>query len=140
MSEEVKPVAPAVVAITEVVVVASEPEVVVISKAAAAPGAEEGKNSASTNVALRGSGVYVQMAALVPMGSARNSRSVVSVQKRLVELGYGSAADEKSGYFGENTCSALRQFQEDKKIKSKDLVTLETIQSLFSGTAVEILV
>ena len=146
MSEEVKPVEPAVasvempvaVPVAEAVAV-PEPKVVEKKKAAAAPGAEEGKNSESSNVAAKGAGIYVQMVALIPMGSARNSRSVISVQKRLMELGYASAGDEKSGYFGENTCSALQEFQKDKRIESKDCAVLATIEALFSGTAVEIL-
>jgi len=142
MSEEVKPAEPAIPAVAEVVAV-PEPEVVVkqeaVAVAAAAPEAKKGKNSDQSNVAAKGSGVYVQMAALVCCGSARNSRSVISVQKRLMELGYASAGDEKSGYFGENTCSALQEFQKDKRIESKDCADLTTIKALFSGTAVEIL-
>ena len=144
MSEEIKPAEPVVPAVAEVVAV-KEPEVVVKQEAeaeavaAAAPEAKKGKNTAPSNVAAKGVGVYVQMAALIPMGSARNSRSVISVQKRLMELGYASAGDEKSGYFGENTCSALQEFQKDKRIESKNCADLKTIKALFSGTAVEIL-
>ena len=142
MSEEIKPTEP-VVPTVDAVVVVPEPEVVVkqeaVAVAAAAPEAKKGKNSEPSNVAAKGSGVYVQMVALIPMGSARNSRSVISVQKRLMELGYASAGDEKSGYFGENTCSALQEFQKDKRIESKDCADLATIEALFSGTAVEIL-
>ena len=142
MSEEFKPAEPIVPKVDAVVVV-PEPEVVVkqeaVAVAAAAPEAKRGKNSDQSNVAAKGSGVYVQMAALIPMGSARNSRSVISVQKRLMELGYASAGDEKSGYFGEHTCSALQEFQKDKRIESKDCADLVTIEALFSGTAVEIL-
>lgn len=146
MSEEVKPVEPAVAPVemavavpVEMAVAVPEPEVVEKKEAAAAPGAEEGKNSKPSNVAAKGSGVYVQMVALIPMGSARNSRSVISVQKRLMELGYELAGNDKSGHFGENTVSSLRDFQKDKRIESNDCADLETIKSLFSGTAVEIL-
>ena len=146
MSEEVKPVEPAVAPVEMPVAVpvaeafaVPEPKVVEKKKAAAAPGAEEGKNSESSNVAAKGAGIYVQMVALIPMGSARNSRSVISVQKRLMELGYELAGNDKSGYFGENTMLSLRDFQKDKRIESNHCADLETIKSLFSGTAVEIL-
>lgn len=146
MSEEVKPAEPAVapvemavaVPVVEAVAV-PEPKVVEKKKAAAAVGAEEGKNSESSNVAAKGAGIYVQMVALIPMGSARNSRSVISVQKRLMELGYELAGNDKSGHFGENTVSSLRDFQKDKRIESKDCADLATIEALFRGTAVEIL-
>ena len=143
MSEEIKPTEPVVPTVDAVVVVVPEPEVVVkqeaVAVAAAAPEAKKGKNSEPSNVAAKGSGVYVQMAALIPMGSARNSRSVISVQKRLMELGYELAGNDKSGYFGENTMLSLRDFQKDKRIESNHCADLETIKSLFSGTAVEIL-
>lgn len=142
MSEEVKPAEPAIPAVAEVVAV-PEPEVVVkqeaVAVAAAATEAKKGKNSEPSNVAAKGAGIFIQMAALIPLGSARNSRSVISVQKRLIELGYASAGDDKSGYFGENTCSALQEFQKDKRIESKDCADLATVQALFNGTAVEIL-
>lgn len=142
MSEEVKPAEPVVPTVAEVVAV-PQAEVVVkeeaVAVAAAAPEAKKGKNSDQSNAAAKGSGVYIQMSALVCCGSARNSRSVISTQKRLMELGYASAGDDKSGYFGENTCSALQEFQKDKRIESKDCADIATIEALFSGTAVEIL-
>lgn len=142
MSEEMKPAEPVAPTVAEVVAV-PQAEVVVkeeaVAVAAAAPEAKKGKNSDQSNAAAKGSGVYVQMAALICGGNARNSRSVISTQKRLTELGYASAGDDKSGHFGENTCSALQEFQKDKRIESKDCADLATIEALFSGTAVEIL-
>jgi hypothetical protein len=112
-SKEVKvePVALAVepVTIPAVVVEAKpepvkEPEVVVKKEAAAvAPApvaAPEGKK-------LAGSGVFVQLSALKHNSRAKNSRSVASVQSRLIELGFSDAGDDKRGTFGDSTLEAL---------------------------------
>lgn len=120
---------------------AAEPEVVVAPAAAADPGAVEGKKSKSRSAvpSALGSNVFVQMQALVCCGGTKNSGSVASVQTRLLELGYVQAGDEKRGYFGVNTCSALKEFQKDSKIESEDCADLDTITALFEGTKVEVL-
>ena len=123
--------------------VAPEPEVVVAPAAAADPVAVEGKKSKpgsrSAVPSTLGSNVFVQMQALVCCGGAKNSGSVASVQHRLLELGYTQAGDEKRGYFGVNTCSALKEFAKDSKIESDSCCGLDTIEALFEGTKVEVL-
>lgn len=121
-----------------------EAEVVVAPAAEAVAVAEEkGKKSKpgsrSAVPSSLGSNVFVQMQALVCCGGARNSGSVASVQHRLLELGYTDAGDEKRGYFGVNTCAALKEFQKDSKIESDSCCNLDTIEALFEGTKVEVL-
>lgn len=130
---EETPVAPEVVAAA-----APEPEVVVAPAAEADRETVKGKKSKPGSGSALGS-VFVQMEALVCCGGAKNSGSVSYVQTRLLELGYVQAGDEKRGYFGVNTCSALKEFQKDSGIKSEDCSDLDTINALFAGTKVEVL-
>ena len=141
-SKEVKvePVALAVepVTIPAVVVEAKpepvkEPEVVVKKEAPApAAAAPEGKK-------LAGSGVFVQLAALVHGSRVKNSRSVASVQSRLVELGFSEAGNDKRGSFGDSTLEALTAFHKDSKVKANNCTDEAVIVALFKGTAVEVL-
>ena len=136
---QMKAEAPAVVAEPEVVAVAEE----AVAPAAVAPAEDSGKKSKpgsrSVVPSSLGSNVFVQMQALVCCGGAKNSGSVASVQHRLLELGYVQAGDEKRGYFGANTCAALKEFQKDSKIESDDCADIKTINALFEGTKVEVL-
>lgn len=144
-SKEVKvePVALAVepVTIPAVVVEAKpepvkEPEVVVKKEAAAvAPApvaAPEGKK-------LAGAGVFVQLSALKHGSRAKNSRSVASVQARLIELGFSDAGDDKRGAFGDSTLVALTAFHKDSKVKADACTDEPVIVALFKGTAVEVI-
>jgi peptidoglycan hydrolase-like protein with peptidoglycan-binding domain len=124
--------------VTPEVVAAAAPEPKVVPAPAAEADREAAKGKKSKPGSALGS-VYVQMQALVCCGGAKNSGSVSYVQTRLLELGYAQAGDEKRGYFGVNTCSALKEFQKDSKIKSDDCADLETINALFEGTKVEVL-
>ena len=113
-----------------------EPEVVAKKEAAAsAPAvavASEGKK-------LAGSGVFVQLTALVHGSRAKNSRSVASVQSRLIELGFASAGDDKRGTFGDSTLEALTAFHKDSKVKADKCTDEQVIVALFKGTAVEVI-
>ena len=103
------------------VVVKSEPEVQVDKKAG-----------------LPGAGIFVQLSALVPHSRRKNSRSVTSVQARLIELGFDSAGNDDRGHFSDGTLEALELFVKDKKIKAESLVDESVITALFKGTAVEV--
>jgi peptidoglycan hydrolase-like protein with peptidoglycan-binding domain len=135
-----EPVALAVEPVTIPAVVAEakpepvkEPEVVVKKEAAAAaPAASEGKK-------LAGAGVYVQLAALVHGSRAKNSRSVASVQSRLIELGFSEAGNDKRGSFGDSTLEALTAFHKDSKVKADACTDEPVIVALFKGTAVEVI-
>jgi hypothetical protein len=111
-----------------------EPEVVVMEEAPApaAVAASEGKK-------LAGAGVFVQLSALKHNSRAKNSRSVASVQSRLIELGFASAGDDKRGTFGDSTLEALCEFHKDSKVKADACTDEPVIVALFKGTAVEVI-
>jgi peptidoglycan hydrolase-like protein with peptidoglycan-binding domain len=113
-----------------------EPEVVVKKEApAAAPAAvaaPEGKK-------LAGAGVFVQVSALKHNSRAKNSRSVASVQSRLIELGFSDAGDDRRGTFGDSTLEALTAFHKDSKVKADACTDEPVIVALFKGTAVEVI-
>jgi peptidoglycan hydrolase-like protein with peptidoglycan-binding domain len=113
-----------------------EPEVVVKkeapAQAAAAVAASEGKK-------LAGAGVFVQLSALKHNSRAKNSRSVASIQSRLIELGFSDAGDDKRGTFGDSTLEALTAFHKDSKVKADACTDEPVIVALFKGTAVEVI-
>ena len=90
------------------------------------------------NAGLPGAGIFVQLSALIPHSRRKNSRSVTSVQARLIELGYITAGDDDRGHFSNGTVEALDSFVKDKKIKADSLVDETVIKTLFKGTAVEV--
>lgn len=114
-----------------------EPEVVVKKEAPAAAVAEEPKPEGKK---LAGSGVFVQLAALVHGSREKNSRSVASVQSRLIELGFFEAGNDKRGSFGDSTLEALTAFHKDSKVKADNCTDEAVVVALFKGTAVEVLV
>jgi peptidoglycan hydrolase-like protein with peptidoglycan-binding domain len=97
--------------------------------AAAAP---EGKK-------LAGSGVFIQLSALKHNSRAKNSRSVASVQSRLIELGFSDAGNDMRGTFGDSTLEALTAFHKDSKVKADACTDEPVIVALFKGTAVEVI-
>jgi peptidoglycan hydrolase-like protein with peptidoglycan-binding domain len=117
------------------VVVEAKPEVIEKKEpeAVAAPAAVvEGKK-------LAGAGVFVQLSALVHGSRAKNSRSVASVQSRLIELGFSDAGNDKRGTFGDSTLEALTAFHKDSKVKADSCTEEAVIVALFKGTAVEVI-
>jgi hypothetical protein len=62
---------------------------------------------------------------------ARRSLSVHHLQRRLAELGYVQAKQDKDGYFGDNTLNAITAFQQAKGLSitgsSLDTTTFEAI-------------
>lgn len=120
---------------------AVEPEVVDTPAAPApapAPAAEAPAAVAPEGKKLAGAGVFVQMSALVHNSRVKNSRSVASVQARLIELGHAEAGDDKRGQFGDNTLVALENFFKDSKVKADSCLDEKVIVALFKGTAVEV--
>lgn len=116
---------------------AVEPEVVE-KKEDAAPAPAPAEEAKPQGKKLAGEGVFVQMSALVPNSRVKNSRSVTSVQARLIELGHAEAGDDKRGQFGENTLVALENFFKDSKVKAESCLEESVIVALFKGTAVEV--
>jgi hypothetical protein len=116
-----------------------EPEVVVKKEAPAAPAPSAPAVAASEGKKLAGAGVFVQLAALKHGSRAKNSRSVASVQSRLIELGFSDAGDDKRGSFGDSTLQALTAFHKDSKVKADACTDELVIVALFKGTAVEVI-
>jgi peptidoglycan hydrolase-like protein with peptidoglycan-binding domain len=112
------------------VVVEAKPEVVV---------KPEPELQVDKKAGLPGAGVFVQLSALVPHSRRKNSRSVTSVQARLIELDYPTAGNDDRGHFSDGTVEALELFAKDKKIKAESLVDESVITALFKGTAVEVI-
>ena len=111
------------------VVVEAKPEVVV---------KPEPELQVDKKAGLPGAGIFVQLSALVPHSRRKNSRSVTSVQARLIELGFDTAGEDDRGHFSDGTVEALELFAKDKKIKAESLVDESVITALFKGTAVEV--
>jgi hypothetical protein len=88
---------------------------------------------------LAGAGVFVQLSALKHGSRAKNSRSVASVQSRLIELGFSDAGNDMRGTFGDSTLEALSAFHKDSKIKADACTDELVIVALFKGTAVEVI-
>lgn len=132
--KKVEPIALAVEPETiAAVVVEAEPEVVEKQEAAAPAPASiaEGKK-------LPGAGIFIQHSALKHNSRAKNSRSVASVQARLIELGFAEAGNDNRGTFGDSTLDALCAFHKDSKVKADSCVDKSVIEALFKGTAVEV--
>lgn len=64
---------------------------------------------------------------------ARKSLSVHHLQRRLAELGYTDAADDKDGYYGDKTKSAVAKFQAENKLEGEGTVDGKTLTLLFTG-------
>lgn len=64
---------------------------------------------------------------------ARKSLSVHHLQRRLFELGYSEAHDDKDGYYGDKTKSAVLRFQLENKLEVNGMVDAKTLTLLFAG-------
>lgn len=65
----------------------------------------------------------------------RKSLTVHHLQRRLDELGYGDAAADKDGWYGELTAHAVAQFQKDNRIEATGQMNAQTFQAVFNGDA-----
>ena len=139
-----RPVSPA----PEPEVVAAVEEVVVKSEEAA-PAAAPVKRNKSKKVAGSdfssvptelGSDVVVSLQRLVFENNfARNSASVIAVQKRLIECGFITAGDDNLGFLSVGTAEALVDFAKEVAIETDDFVREDIIRALFVGTPVEVI-
>lgn len=64
---------------------------------------------------------------------ARKSLSVHHMQRRLVELGYDEALNDKDGFYGDHTKRALMRFQAANKLSGDGMVDGKTLTVLFTG-------
>lgn len=86
--------------------------------------------------AVVGNGVVdtVKLSAIVYKNLyAKKSLSVHHLQRRLSELGYSEASQDKDGWFGDKTKFALAKFQDDKKVGTNGTPDLATLKKLFTG-------
>lgn len=113
-----------------------EPVAKVVEKKEAA--AEVKADTVPGGKKLAGDGIFVQLSALKRNTHVKNSRSVTSVQTRLVELGYSEAGNDNRGTFGDSTFDALCDFYSDSKLKADSCIDEAVIVALFDGTAVEV--
>ena len=64
---------------------------------------------------------------------ARKSLTVHHVQRRLTELGFKDAGNDKDGWYGELTRISVAQFQKAKGIEGDGLMNAATFSALFAG-------
>jgi hypothetical protein len=64
---------------------------------------------------------------------AKKSLSVHHLQRRLNELNYTEAYEDRDGWFGDKTKSALARFQADNKVGANGVPDLDTLKKLFAG-------
>ena len=64
---------------------------------------------------------------------SRKSLSVHHLQRRLDELGYTEALEDKDGYYGDKTKSAIANFQNENKLEGNGTVDAKTLTLLFTG-------
>jgi peptidoglycan hydrolase-like protein with peptidoglycan-binding domain len=64
---------------------------------------------------------------------ARKSLTVHHLQRRLGELGYAIALNDRDGWYGDPTRIAVQSFQEDKGIEGDGIVDAATFSAIFAG-------
>lgn len=64
---------------------------------------------------------------------AKKSLSVHHLQRRLNELNYVEAYQDRDGWFGDKTKTALARFQADNKVGADGVPDLKTLKKLFAG-------
>lgn len=64
---------------------------------------------------------------------ARKSLSVHHMQRRLAELGYDEALNDKDGFYGDHTKRALSRFQAANKLDGAGMVDADSLTLLFTG-------
>jgi peptidoglycan hydrolase-like protein with peptidoglycan-binding domain len=64
---------------------------------------------------------------------ARKSLSVHHLQRRLVELGFKDADADKDGWLGDETVSAIKNFQASKGLDVTGSVDATTLTKIFEG-------
>lgn len=64
---------------------------------------------------------------------ARKSLTVHHLQRRLAELGYGDAAADRDGWYGDLTKLAVEAWQKDNKVEPTGLMNAKTLEGIFAG-------
>jgi hypothetical protein len=105
-----------------------------------APKAQGGKNSSRAAVpTVLTEDITVHRHKLVHNNIfERNSRSVGVTQIRLLELGYASAGGDKTGFLGDDTLSALADFQKDNRLADLAFNDERVLKAIFKDTPVTV--
>lgn len=128
-----------VAAVEEVVVKLEEAAPVVAAPVKRNKSKKVGADFSSVPTEL-GSDITVSLQRLVFENSfARNSASVIAVQKRLIECGFITAGDDNLGFLSVGTAEALTDFAKEVAIETDDFVREDIIRALFVGTPVEVI-
>lgn len=64
---------------------------------------------------------------------ARKSLTIHHLQRRLAELGYGDAAADRDGWYGDLTKLAVEAWQKDNKVEPTGLMNVKTFEGIFAG-------
>lgn len=64
---------------------------------------------------------------------ARKSLTVHHLQRRLAELGYGDAAADRDGWYGDLTMESVKAFQGDNKLEATGVMDATTFERIFAG-------
>lgn len=64
---------------------------------------------------------------------ARKSLTIHHLQRRLAELGYGDAAADRDGWYGDLTKLAVEAWQKDNKVEPTGLMNAKTFEGIFAG-------
>ena len=64
---------------------------------------------------------------------ARKSLTVHHLQRRLAELGYGDAAADRDGWYGDLTMESVKAFQGDNKLEATGITDADTFKRIFAG-------
>lgn len=63
---------------------------------------------------------------------AQKSLTIHHVQRRLIELGYPDAYNDRDGWYGDLTKLAVAAYQKDNGLDGDGVIDLVTLQSLFA--------
>ncbi len=64
---------------------------------------------------------------------ARKSLTIHHLQRRLAELGYGDAAADRDGWYGDLTKLAVEAWQKDNRVEPTGLMNAKTFEGIFAG-------
>jgi len=126
-----------------VVVEAEAPVVEEVQPVADIPAVEEEKpkakakpvvSSEPTHVIGSGDADEVRLDACVYKNTyARKSLTIHHLQRRLDELGYGDANNDRDGWYGDLTVLSVSQFQKDNNLEATGMMDATTFSKIFAG-------
>lgn len=64
---------------------------------------------------------------------ARKSLTIHHLQRRLDELGYGDANNDRDGWYGDLTVLSVSQFQKDNNLEATGMMDADTLSKIFAG-------